>query len=100
MKADGAILHNAFDVVNFLKANMSLPHAAYASTRQQMQRVFWKIKIGDVNRDHGFNCRIVSGSHSMHLVHSMNHYNNVLLQVSDFRAFIATSLMECQVFVY
>ncbi len=33
LKANGEILHNALDVVNFLRTNMSLPHVAYASTR-------------------------------------------------------------------
>jgi len=88
LKADGIIFHNAStNVVNFLKANMSLPHAAYAIAIRQLQRVFWEIKVGDVNRNHGFDCRIVIGSHSMHSIRSMSHRNNVLLQVRDFSYF-------------
>jgi hypothetical protein len=52
-----------------------------------MQCVFWEMKIRDVNRTHGFNYKIVSGFRNMHLVHSMSHYNNVLLQVRDFSCF-------------
>lgn len=58
LKANGVILHNAsIDVVNFLKANMLLPHTAYATTKRQLQQVFWEINVGDVNKNHGFDCR-------------------------------------------
>jgi hypothetical protein len=98
LKANGVILHNAsINVVNFLKANMSLLHAAYAIAKQQLQRVFLEIKARDVNRNHGFDCRTVIGFHSIHSICSMNHRNNVLLQVRDFSCFLnffGTALQE------
>lgn len=100
LKVDGIILHNVLiDVVNFLKTNMSLPHVACATTKQQLQQMFCEIKVGDVNRNHGFDCRTIIGSHSMHSICSMSHRNNVLLQVKDFSAYVAIVLMEHQVFV-
>ncbi len=58
LKADGVVFHTILiNVLNFLKANMSLLHATYATTRRQLQRIFWEIKVGDVNRNHGFDCR-------------------------------------------
>jgi len=66
---------------------MSLPHDAYVTAKRQLQQVFLEIKVGDVNRNHGFDCRKVIGFHSMHSIHSMSHHNNVLLQVKDFSCF-------------
>jgi len=66
---------------------MSLPHAAYVIAKRQLQQVFLQIKVGDVNRNHGFDCRTIIGFHSMHSIRSMSHHNNVLLQVKDFSCF-------------
>jgi hypothetical protein len=99
LKSEGAILHNAYDVVNFLRISMSLLHAAYAIARQLVQLVFWEIKIGDIDRTHGFDCRIVSDSCKMHSIRSRSHYNKSLLQTRDYPASVAIALMDHQVFL-
>jgi hypothetical protein len=87
-KVYGIILrHASTDVVDFLRTNMSLHHVAYAIARRQLQQMFWEIKVGDVKKNHGFDCKTIIGSHSMHSIHSTSHCNNVLLQVKDFSYF-------------
>ncbi len=100
MKENGVILSNAStNVVNFLKANMSLPHAAYAIARWQLQRVFLEIKVGDVNRNHGFDYRIVIGFCSMLQSAQWVIATIIFCKSGIFFAYFAIVLMEHQVFV-
>ena len=48
VKEDSVKLHNATNVVNFLRVDMNLPHAAYPSARQHVVRHFHLIGITDV----------------------------------------------------
>ena len=87
VKEDSVKLQNAADVVNFLRVDMNLPHAAYPSARQHVVRHFYLIGLNDVPRDKPLACQTVPGSRSMHSIRSVSHTNNVLLECRDFCCF-------------
>jgi hypothetical protein len=87
LKPYGARLQNASDVVEFLKNSMNKEHAAYVGARREVKRNFHEIKESMVDRHHGFNCRTVKGSRSLHSVRSMSHSNNVLLETRALACF-------------
>ena len=84
---DGVILQNAHDVVMFLEKTMDRQHLAYEGARRDVNRNFWEIKLGDVNRDHGYDCRTIVGSRSKHSVRSVSSTNNTLLEIREFSCF-------------
>lgn len=87
VKEDSVRLHNASDVVNFLRRDMSLPHAAYPGARKEVIRHFHLIGVTDVVRDKPLACQTVPGSRSMHSIRSVSHSSNVLLECRDFCCF-------------
>lgn len=87
LKANSVRLHTAEDVVNFLQADMNRPHLAYPAARRQIDRNFHLVGAKEVPRDKPLACQTVSGTRSMHSIRSVNHTNNVLLEVRDFSCF-------------
>ncbi|KAG0631145.1 hypothetical protein M758_1G230800 [Ceratodon purpureus] len=87
LKEDSVKLHNATDVVSFLRVEMNLPHAAYPNAKQHVVRHFHLIGLSEVPRDKPLACQTVPGSRSLHSIRSVSHTNNVLLECRDFCCF-------------
>jgi hypothetical protein len=66
---------------------MIQPHATYEGVQKGFKRVFWEMKVGNVNRTRGFDCRTVASSWSMHSVQVISASNNAMLEVRDFSCF-------------
>lgn len=52
-----------------------------------------EIKVGEVNRTHGYNCRTIVGSRSLHSMWFVGHANNVLLETNFFHVSRISVLM-------
>ncbi len=73
LKPDGAILKCATDVVSYCRANLSEgAEACYSSKQRDCDRVFWEVKLGDVNREVKWNCEPIPKSRSVHAVRAHN----------------------------
>jgi hypothetical protein len=46
-----------------------------------------ELKVGEVNRTHGYNCQTIARSISLHFVRFISHANNVLLVTKEFSCF-------------
>lgn len=87
LKPDSIRLHNAADVVSFLKVAMNLPNGAYPRAKRVVEWHFHLIEKTEVCRKNPLACRTVPGSRSMHSIRSVSHTNNVLLQCRDYSCF-------------
>jgi hypothetical protein len=52
-----------------------------------VDRNFIEIKVGEVNKTRGYNCRIVAGFRSLHSMQSISHASNVLVESREFSCF-------------
>jgi hypothetical protein len=59
-------LHNATNVVAYLKLHVGHQHLAYDGARRGICRCFYEVKIGDVNRVDQFNAWTVEGTQGFH----------------------------------
>ncbi|CAM6096299.1 unnamed protein product [Calypogeia fissa] len=66
---------------------MSLPHLAYKRAKIEVRRHFHLVKVGDVDRTFGKDCKTVDGSRSKHSIQSVSHTNSTLLRVREFSCF-------------
>jgi len=57
LQANGAKLHNASDVTNFLRIAMNVSHVAYSRAKPEVVRNFIEIKVSEMDRQHLFNCK-------------------------------------------
>jgi hypothetical protein len=96
LKSNGILLQNAQDVVSFLRSLMSLGHATYENVRLHVDQNFIEIKIGEMNRTHGYNCQIIEGFRSLHFMQSVSNASNVLLENRKFSCFVTSVLMIFQ----
>jgi hypothetical protein len=80
-------LCGAGDVVRFLEEAMDLPNTTYLEARRLVDRHFKLIGEFEVAREQERNCKTVYGSRSLHLVRSVNHLNNFLLEAREFSCF-------------
>jgi hypothetical protein len=55
-------LQNAHEVVLYLKAKANKHHASHNNVRRIVNKVFWEIKISDINSSRCYNCNTVNGS--------------------------------------
>ena len=73
LKADGPKLTCAADVVAYCRANLSEgADACYASKQRKIARVFWEVKVGEVNRELKWNCQPIPKSRTLHAVRGYN----------------------------
>jgi hypothetical protein len=63
-----------------LKAKTNKFHDAFSSARQHIQKHFWKIEIGAIDRSRLYNYSIVAGSRGMHQVRSLTNKDPTLIQ--------------------
>lgn len=69
LKPDCIKLQCAADVVPFLRETMSDGAiATYASKVRPVTRVFWEVKVGDVDRSNRWDCKAVEGARGLHCV--------------------------------
>jgi hypothetical protein len=87
VKPDAIKLHNAADVVAYLKDSMNMPNAAYPKARRLVNRHFIEIGQNEVLRTDPLDCKTVPGSRSMHSIRSISRWNNTLLECRDFSCF-------------
>ena len=59
LKSDGWVLYNASSVVAFLKETLK---RECLLTGKKVDRRFWEIKLGDVDRDRDWDCMRIKGS--------------------------------------
>jgi hypothetical protein len=59
-------LHNATNVVAYLRHNMGRQHLAYDGARRGVRRCFYEVKISDVNKLDQFNVQIMEGTWDFH----------------------------------
>lgn len=94
LRINSTRLHNAEDVVHFLRSSMNQPHAAYPEARRDVKRNFILIGKTEVCRKVSMGCKTVSGSRSVHSVRSIGPSNNVLLEVKDYSCFCASCIVR------
>jgi len=70
-----------------LKLEANKHHATHANARRQINKFFWNVKVGDVDRSKPFNCETIYGSHNMHQICSVSHKDPTLLQVHEISCF-------------
>ena len=87
LRVNSTRLHNAEDVVHFLRSSMNQPHAAYAGARRDVKRNFVLIRKTEVCRKVSMGCKTVPGSRNFHSVRSVGASNNVLLEMKDYSCF-------------
>jgi hypothetical protein len=46
-----------------------------------------ELKVGEVDRTHGYSCRTIARSRSLYYVRLISHANNVLLETKEFSCF-------------
>jgi hypothetical protein len=64
-------LHNATNVVAYLKHHMDHQHLTYDGARRGIHCCFYEVKIGDVNKVDQFNAWTVEGTRGFHQVKSV-----------------------------
>jgi hypothetical protein len=87
LKPDARKLHNATDVVAYLREAMNLGNAAYPKAKRVVHRNFREIGEEEVVRTDPLDCKTIPGSRSMHCIRSVSHSNHVLLECRDFSCF-------------
>ncbi len=83
----GMNLQNAFDVVTFLQENMGKAHLAYFGAWWEVKSYFHEIKMGAVNRTHGYEAWTIEGNRSKHSIQSVFHLNKTFLHVHELSCF-------------
>jgi hypothetical protein len=63
-----------------LKAEVEKHHASHNDARRIMNKFFWELQVGDINRSHRYNCNIINGNKGMHQVRSMSTRDPTLIQ--------------------
>jgi hypothetical protein len=53
-------MHNAYDVTKFLQTAMNIAHAAYSRARLEVAKKFIEIRVGEVDKQCLYSCKIVS----------------------------------------
>jgi hypothetical protein len=74
-------------VCNFLQETSGKAHLTCPTAQWQVRRYFHEIRLGDVDRTHGYEAHKVSGSRSKHAIHSIFHLNKTLLHVRELSCF-------------
>jgi hypothetical protein len=87
LKPEAIKLHNAQDVVAFLKGAMNMPNAAYPKAKRVVHQHFREIGENEVVRTNPLDCKTIPRSRSMHSIRSVSSSNNVLLECRDFSCF-------------
>lgn len=80
-------LHNASDVVEFLRVSMNLPNPAFPIARRVVNMHFYLIEETGVPRERPLGCNTIPSSISMHIICSISHLNNYQLECRDFSCF-------------
>ena len=63
----------AADVVAYCRANLSKrADVCYASKQRKIARVFWEVKVGEVNRELKWICQPIPKSRTLHAVRGYN----------------------------
>ncbi len=60
MRSNGVKMHNAYDVTKFLQTAMNIAHAAYSRARLEVAKKFIEIRVGEVDKQCLYSCKIVS----------------------------------------
>lgn len=87
IKPHGQKLQNASDFVQFLKSEFNKYHAAHAFAKKQVNKLFWEIKVGDVDKSKGWECETLNGNQKMHQVRYVSHKDLTLLQCHELISF-------------
>jgi hypothetical protein len=55
-------MQNAKEVVSFLQSKVNKFHATHLNAQIIVNKTFWEVKVGDVDRSSGFHCANVLGN--------------------------------------
>ena len=80
MKPNAQNLHNAANIVAFLIAECNKYHASYSNARRHINKYFWKVKEGDMQRAQLGDIHTIKGSCTIHQIRSMSYKVPILLQ--------------------
>jgi len=70
-------------MVQFLRAKSNKQHDAHVIVRRNVNKWFWEVKVGDVDRSKSWEYENLIGSHKMHQVRSISYGNPTLLQYRE-----------------
>ncbi len=89
IKTNGQKLQNASECVQFLVSEFNKYHVAYAYAfaKKQANKLFWEIKVGDVDRSKGWECETLNGNWKMHQIRYVSHKDPTLLQCRELSCF-------------
>jgi hypothetical protein len=68
LKPNGMKIQNAHEVVSYLRVKSNKYHASHPCVRRVVNKYFWEVKEGDIDRTKVHDCATVKGSHKAHQV--------------------------------
>lgn len=88
LKQNSVRLTCAVEVVAFLRMHLSTGATAmYDKQKREVSRVFWEVKLGDVQRSHQWECKPLKGSRAMHCVNGYSENNTCALRSKQLSCF-------------
>ncbi len=52
--------------MKFLKSKANKQHVVHPNVRKKINKFFWHVKVGEVDKSKSFDCETIYGSCSMH----------------------------------
>ena len=88
LKADAVHMNCAAHVVDFLRTNMSTGAAGvYSSQVRDIKRVFWEVRIDEVNREKTWECQGIPELRSLHVVRGYSRTDGHCIVVRELTCF-------------
>jgi hypothetical protein len=66
IKPQGQKLQNAKEICKFLIVEINKYHVAHPKARREINKFFWNVNIGEVDKSKSFDCETVCGNYGMH----------------------------------
>ena len=93
LKPNGVKLQNGAEVVWFLRETMSTgADATYPSKARVVSRVFWEIKVGDVDRSNKWDCKDIPNARGLHCVSGYSLTNGKSLKCRPLSCFCSACM--------
>jgi hypothetical protein len=71
---------NVHEAVTFLRAESNKFHASHLIARKVVNKYFWEVEEGDIDRAWTFECSTIKGSCKVHQVQSVNYQDPTQVQ--------------------
>jgi len=76
----GHKLTNADKIVKFLTTKNNNYHVAHSTTHKNINKLFWDVKVGEVDKSKPINYETICGNYNMHQIQSIPNKDPTLLQ--------------------